>query len=255
MTKSRLTLAVASAIGLATIVAAPAAANDHAALLANEVPLQVVGIGKSSVAADRATLTMNISQSGATNAEARAKVQAQGDVLIAELVKRGVPRRSISVDEGVSRMGFVGNEAYPEFQEALAQAGGAPKKIERKAALSIKIVLDDLALLPRVRQFLDERNAIIAESPALDLRDDRQARHAAMRDAVQNARAEAEVYADAVGMRLVRVIRISDPAGESALGAEYADLMRKMMALKGTTEAGKVETIVRVNVEYALAPK
>lgn len=245
-----------SALAVSPIAAAPSVPTPI--LQANEVPLHVLGKGKATSPADRATLTMNLKRSGATASEARAKVQLLADQLVAELVKRGVPQTAINVSEGQSGLGFVGNEAVAEAM-MMADAGAAPgatkQKPDKQATLSIEVVLDNLALLPVVRKFLDDRDAVFLEGPALDLKDDRQARRIAINDAIRNAREEAEAYAAAANMRVVRMLDIDDQVGGSSMEREYSQVIRKMMSRAMSSSDGQVETTVSVTVGFALAPK
>jgi len=224
--------------------------------MANEIPLHVLGKGMSSFPADRATLTMNIKRLGPTVSEARSSVRLFGDQLVAELVRRGVPRSAITVSEGQSGLGFMGNEA---FAAAMMAGGDTPaasikSKPTKQASLAIEIVLDDLANLPSVRQFLDERDALILEGPAFELKDDRLAR-AAINDAIRNARSEADAYAAAANMRVTRITDIQDQASQTSMYGEFGDTMRKMMSRSLQSSGTQIETRVAVSVGFALAPK
>ena len=257
--RSRTILLIAAALGTACLGAGPVAAAPASspALMANEIPLHVLGRGKSLFPADRATLTMNIKRLGPTVLEARSSVRLFGDQLVAELLKRGLPRSAITVNEGQNGLGFVGNEA---FAAAMMSDGDTPvasikSKPTKQASLAIEIVLDDLANLARVRQFLDERDALVLEGPAFELKNDRPARRAAIDDAIQNARSEADAYAAAANMRVTRMIDIQDQASQTSMYGEIGDTMRKMMSRSLQSNGTQIETRVAVSVGFALAPK
>lgn len=256
---SRTTLLIAAALGSACLGASPVAAApaSSAELVANEIPLHVLGKGKSSFPADRASLTMNIKRSGPTASEARFNVSLFADQLVAELVRRGVPRSAITVGEGPSRVGFLGNEAFAAamMPEGDSQAAAIKSKATKQASRSIEIVLDNLAHLPRVRQFLDEREALVLEGPTFELKDDRLARRAAINDAIQNARREADAYAAAANMRVTRMIDIQDQASQTSMYGEFDDTMRKMMSRSLQSNGTQIETRVAVSVGFALAPR
>jgi uncharacterized protein YggE len=246
------TLALAS-------VAAPATAaspSREVPLAAGEIPVRVVGNGEATSPADRATLVMNIKKSGSTVSEARANTRAYGEQLIAALVARGIPRTAITTQEGSSGLGFVGNEAFDAAAEAMAEARGvaASKTPTKSASMSIQVVLDDLSLLSKVRQFLDERDAVILQPPSFELHADGVARRSAINDAIVHARTEAESYAAATSMRVSRILSINDTAGEANPFGVDLDWMRKLMA-NGASGDAKIKTRVRVTVEFALTPR
>ena len=257
--RSRTTLWIAAALGVASLGACPVAAQPASspALMANEIPVHVLGRGKSSFPADRATLTMNIKRLGPTVSEARLSVRQFGDQLVAELVKRGLPRSAITISEGQSGRGFIGNETFAAamMSEGDTPAASIKSKPMKQANLAIEIVLDDLANLPSVRQFLDERDALVLEGPAFELKDDRLARRAAINDAIQNARSEADAYAAAANMRVTRMIDIQDQASQTSVYGEFGDTMRKMMSRSLQSNDTQIETRVAVSVGFALAPK
>ncbi|HEX8643509.1 MAG TPA: SIMPL domain-containing protein [Allosphingosinicella sp.] len=95
-------------------------------------------------------------------------------------------------------------------------------------------------------------------SPVYELADDSAPRREARRQAIASSRADAETYADAVGMRIVRMVRITERAGldfaglavsESAAGSELGSTWGR------ANDEAMVDTVAVVGVDYVLAPR
>jgi uncharacterized protein YggE len=138
------------------------------------------------------------------------------------------------------------------MEAAAAQQGQA--KPQRSSSLAVTVTFTDLSLLHRVQQFLDQKDAITLESPAYELTDDRAARRAAIADAIQKARADADAYAASLGMRVARVTRVRDQDTQASPLGNYGDFFQKFMQQRNAPNE-KVETDVRISVEFALAPR
>ena len=235
-------------LGLAQATAqAPATAPIVAS---GEIPLEVAAKGVSAMPADKASMVLNLTCSAETSAEAKKLVRDRADGLVRELVAAGVPRANISVDD-FRRTGFVGNEVLVAAMNA-AQAN-APKP-KRSAYLAITVTFTDFALLARVRDLLDQKDAVSLESPLYELSDSRAARRAAIADAVRKAREDADAYAASLGMRVSRLTEIRDQSAQASPFGDSAEVFEKMMRQQ-TASKDKVETDVRVAVGFVLAPR
>jgi uncharacterized protein YggE len=105
-----------------------------------------------------------------------------------------------------------------------------------------------------VQELLDQKDAVTLESPLFELSDNRAARSAAIADAIQKARLDADAYAAALGMRVSRLTRVKDQNAQASPFGNYAELVEKMVQQKSGPR-GKVETDVNVVIEFALAPR
>ena len=231
------------------------AMDTSPSLQANEIPIEMAATGVSILPADKATVTLNLRKTGATNREARASVRAFADQLTTELVNLGIPKQNIDLEEPTNRFGFVGNEAVSAA--IMEDMGPAPPPIKRpvSASASLELTISDLAMLPRLRGLIDEKDAVVMENPALSLRDDRRARNAAIQDAIAKARADADAYAAALGMKVVRVIGARDQVAQSTLTFPDYEKMFERFAGGSDVKSGMVKTSARVIVEFALTPR
>jgi uncharacterized protein YggE len=149
-------------------------------------------------------------------------------------------------------MGFVGNEMTGDYE---LPAGTAEQlnHLVNMSSRSLEIVVRDLAAAERVRGALRQVGAGQVIGPLYELSDDAEARDAARRAALGRARADAEAYAAAMGMRVARIVRVgARPANDSASAIMIAAMTRAQRA--GLDEAA-VETEVRLAVDVALAPR
>jgi uncharacterized protein YggE len=230
------------------------AAETSPPLRADEIPVEVVATGVSVLPADKATVTLNLRKTRATNREARDNVRRLADQLTAELVQLGLSRQSINFEEPTNRPGFIGNEAVSEMMEGMGQATSA-RKTPASANASLELTISEMGLLPRLRDLIDQRDAVVMENPAFSLSDDRRARNAAIHDGTGKARLDADAYASALGMRVRRVVRAKDQAAQpSLLFPDYDKMVDKFIG-QSDVKAGMVKTSVRVIVEFALAPR
>lgn len=237
-------------LGLAQVSQQVAEASPSA-VVSGEIPLEVAAKGTSIFAADKATMVLNLSCNAATSSEAKKLVRERADSLIRELAAIGVPSRSITIDEPTAKFGFVGNEAIESVMNAADQSAAKPK---RSSSLAVTVTFSDLSLLRRVQEFLDQKDAVTLESPLFELSDTGAARRAAISDALQRARADADAYAASLGMRVARLTHVRDQSAQASPFGDYSELFQKFVQQK-SVPTGKVETDVRISVEFALAPR
>jgi len=218
-----------------------------------DVELRVASKGTSVLPADLAKILLNLRCPGATREEAKAKLKGTVDTLTKALVELGVPRSDITIDDALPQMGFVGNEALDsELFSAAAQQQAS--KQPHFAMGVIKVTLTNLGLLPRVREMLNDKNAVILESPSLALRDDRAARRLAITDAVRRAQADADAYAASLGLRVGRIVRVTDQASQPGMIPNYDEMIRKLVP-SHDLKPGMVETSVVAAVDFILTPR
>ena len=217
----------------------------------NEIPLEIAAKGVSIVPADKATIVLNLRCNAATSTEAKKLVRERADKLSGDLIAAGVPSRNVTIDEPTAKPGFIGNETIESMTNAAAQSDA---KAKRSASLAVTVTFTDFSLLRRVQELLDQKDAVTLESPLFELSDNHVARRAAIADAIQKARTDADAYASSLGMRVARLTRIRDQDAQASPFGDYGELVQKFMQQKNAPN-GKVETDVRVTVEFALAPR
>lgn len=115
-------------------------------------------------------------------------------------------------------------------------------------------------LLPAVRDALARFSAREIGRPAYFLADPAPSQRAARLDALARIRARAEIQAEAGGLRVLRIMRISERGGVDAMAAMVADVQairgqgRPLNPIEG---AGNpvTEVITLLNVDFALGPR
>ena len=148
--------------------------------------------------------------------------------------------------EHPQRFGFIGNEAYGTPEE-LPQ----PQKVTAGAVIDIR--LREPSRFATIRDALEAAGAANVSGPAFDLSDDRAAREHAKADALTKGRVEADAYARSLGLRVVRLVRVSERPTTDVLSAEVMQNMMKQM--RGGSDSGPdVETTVGLAMDFALGP-
>ncbi len=234
------------AVALAGVVAPATAQTPSLPLLASgEVLLQIVGDGEDRRPADEIALTIDVSASEATPAEARASDQAKVDKLIAGLTALGIDRAAItSLPMHASGAVFIVPPAV----------GTAPRPApKRSASTLVRVRLAGSGQMARVQTLLDEQELGLSGTPALALRDPRPARLAAIGNATEHARHDAEAEAAALGLRIGRMVRVANYAPTGALG-DYLLNAANLFDPRRDTNSAEVVTKARVSIDYIAGP-
>lgn len=244
-------------LALALLAAAtPASAQTDVVRLApGEIPLHIVAQGRAVNPADRLILTVPITATGTSATEARTAAARTVARVTAALTAQGVPAAAITVGAGSSQTGFAGNEEDGDEMPAAALAAMAlaGASSPHRVTTMMQVGIDHLAALPRVERALDAIDQPAAAAPTLLLRDDAAARRAAIADAVAQARQQADAYAAALGLRVVRVLAIGNRPASGADPLAGWTLYASLLGARGTDRT--VETRARVEIDYALAPR
>lgn len=234
----------------ATPAAAQASANT--ALAPGEVLLQISANGSSRDKADTVTILVPISTTGATASAARAANEASIERLKKALVARGVPAGSASVVPMQGSFGFIGNETAN--LDLLPGTAFAAAGREKSARSLIQIILTNPAMMSAVRAALDAENQAMTGPPVYALKDDRPASAAASADAIAKARRQADLSAAALGLRVARIVRVSNYGEQTNEVPDYESMARMMMGARAD-EGDQVVTRARVWIDFVLQPR
>jgi uncharacterized protein YggE len=232
-------------IAAAGVGSAAPAQVPIAPLAPNEVLLEVVSTGVAHNRADKITAHVTVSASAATAAEARRQVAAQVDRLSAAARAQGATADDIRIDRP-QRVGFIGNEAYdvPDV---------APRPEKSTSTVVIGIRLPNPNRFEAMREALEAAGAATVADPEFALSDDRAALEQAKADALGKGRAEAEAYARSLGMRVVRLARVSERATSEVLSAQVMQEMMNRLT-GGVSADSDVETKASVGMDFVLGP-
>lgn len=245
-------LVIAAALALA---AAPAAAQP-VELGPGEVLLEVEARGLSVTKADVALLTVVARGRGATAAAARAEKEAAIARFTAAARAQGIAGSQVSLVRGRT-LGFVGNEA-PEEMVAVGWAvepGPDKPQIPRTDSATLEIRLPDAALYERVRDALEAAGANFVSDLTYRIADESAALRAAKADALRRAREQASAYARQLGLRVLRLVKVSERAvSEQGRVGTMQDLSRMILG-DGVSGTGEVERQAIVAADFVLAPQ
>ncbi|HEX9932774.1 MAG TPA: SIMPL domain-containing protein [Allosphingosinicella sp.] len=238
---------------LAMPVPAAAQSSLQALLAPGEVLLEVAATGTSVRPAERARLLVSIIGRGASPEEARAGAEAQVQRVTAASLAAGVPRDAISEARHGTRVGFVAEGFDEDMIRAdleLAAAIDAPRGSDTRL---LQIVIADPARAASVANALRRAGIQGVADPIYQVMAESAARGAARADALRRARAEADSYAAAANMRVVRMLRINARPGAEAIGwSVYAGRLEGTVTHRPATD---VETTEAIGVDFVLGPR
>jgi uncharacterized protein len=234
---------------LALAVAAPAAAqNARLELRPGETLLEVQAEGSELSRPDVMTISAGVVTSGASAAEALRQNSILANRMIEVVRARNVAERDVRTTSLRIVPRF---ERRPRSEDEDLETGR--RIVGYVATNTVELRLRDLGRASELLDALLQAGANNVHGPSFSLSDARPARLAAQRQAVRLAREEADAYADALGLRVARVLRVSERGRSTSDGEAIVVTGSRIPA--PPIEPGEVETEVRVWVDYALAPR
>lgn len=248
-------LAPALAGTVATLLpAGPALAQSVAAApvvaVGNSV-LTVTAEGRSTRTPDLAVFSAGVTTQAPTASAALAENAARMNAVIAALRKAGIAERDVRTNT---------LSVSPVYGQPRADAEGAierqPVIVAYQATNQVEVRQRKLAEYGRVIDTLVNAGANQVNGPDFRLDDPDAATDEARAAAMKTARARAELYARAAGLRVVRVLTISEAGGwQPPVPVMYARA-EKMMAAAAPSPvaAGELDLSANVTVTYELAP-
>ncbi|HEX6377364.1 MAG TPA: SIMPL domain-containing protein [Allosphingosinicella sp.] len=237
-------IAAALAVSLPAAARAQTSPSAQPRLEPGEALLRIEAQGSHVSTPDVMRMTVGTVTTGRTAREATNSNNLVSAKLVAAARAFGVERRdiqtsSLSVD--------------PQMDEDRADREGREPRITGYVAKNdIELRFRDLARAPELIDALFEAGANSVEGPRFSLSDPLPAQRLARRAAVAAAREQADTYAEALGMRVARVLQLSERGEVDAMG--FNGLINSTIA-PVSLEAGVLQTRVTVNVEYAIAPR
>ncbi len=227
----------------AATVALPAMAQDvvrPSAVLQEGTLLEVSAEGRSTRVPDLATIEAGVTTQAATAAEALAQNNAKMTRVIAALKGAGIAERDIQTAT---------ISLQPQYRD---QTNGQPQQIfAYMASNSVSVRFRDIAKSGAILDLLVKQGANTLSGPNLSISEPGQALDEARIDAVTKARARAELYAKAAGLRVDRILSISDGVAPSPVFPMRAD--RMMVQSAGLAiNPGEQELQVSVTIRFLL---
>lgn len=259
MTAAWLGLAALAAAAAMPLTAAAASPVSTAPLAADEVLLEVNAIGTATSRADLATITIAFICRGETEQAARRAHEAQVRALRAAARSAGVAAADIESPPAVS-LGAMDDYADVQIGVDLEAPGEVPA--EASAASfgvhgEMTITVRDVARAAAVAEALQAAGTDLSPTVAYSVSDEGPARREARARAVAAARADAEAYAAGLGLRVARVVRISERLGMDVMSMMVSDptLAQVMGGAMAAEQGPDIAARAIVAVDFALAPR
>ena len=184
------------------LIAAPAAGQEiDIALAPGETLLRVEAEGETLRRPDLMEIEAGVVTTGSSAREALRANSALAERLIAAVRSAGIEARDVRT---------AALSVQPRVKGDEDDEAARPRILGYVARNSLTLRLRDLARAPEVIDALFAAGANQVEGPRFALADPKPALAEARRDAVAEARAEAETYAEAMNMRIVRVLNVSE---------------------------------------------
>jgi uncharacterized protein YggE len=205
----------------------------------DEVLLQVVASGRSDTRPDQARFTAGVQTIAPTAAAA-----SQGNNAVMNKVTAALGRLGIKPDDIQTR------------QITLQRIEYGKQKGQFQASNMVEVRVRDLKRAGEAIAATTEAGANVLSGPDMTIADPEAANRSAYAQAYKSARARAETYADAAGLKISRVLAIRD-AGQ---GQDPIPYYGRGMAVEQAANVappvspGMTTSEVMVRVDFALAP-
>ena len=242
---SRLTmLALAPMLGVTACDRSPV---DPRGVVPGETLLTVAATGRAEAVPDQALFTAGLSSIAADAQAASARNAETMGRITAALAKLNVPARDIQTRNlSVNRIDY------------------GPNRRRYEASNTVSVRIRDIARVGPAIAAVTAAGANIVSGPNLSIADPERASLGAYGSAYRAARAKAEAYANAAGLRITRVLTIRD-GGEGGYMPPTVELEERManappgivaaQAASPPVIAGTNASRVTVRVDFALAPR
>lgn len=229
-------LALAFALALAPV---PAAAQDET----GPATLTVSGQGAVQAAPDIATIRVGVETEGETAAEALAANSAAAERMIETLKAAGIEARDIQTGQ------LSVSPRHADMQRT--RPGEPPEVVGYRVVNEVAVTVRDLEALGGVLDRVVSAGANRIHGIGFGLDDDTEKADEARRRAVDDARRRADVLAEAAGVRLDRILRISEGGG--GVQPMQGMAMMRAEAMDVPVERGEVEVGAQVTIVWEIA--
>ncbi|MEA3010126.1 MAG: uncharacterized protein QOJ91_1818 [Sphingomonadales bacterium] len=243
---------LALALALAAFPAAAAAQAIPIALNPSEVLLNVEAEGSQKSRPDVMTITAGVVTVAPTAAKALSANSELAYRLVDVIRSKGVDPRDVRTTELSVDPQF--EELSDEAQVRADREHRARRILGYVATNKLELRLRDLGKGPDLIDALFGAGANSVEGPEFSLADPAPAERLARRAAVEAARLEADTYAEALGMRVARVLRVSERGDFESEGGN--DIVVTGSRIRRTPiEPGELTTRITVWIDYAMVPR
>ena len=212
-----------------------------AAAVAEPLPgIVVTGRADVAVAPDMARLVIGVEHRAADAVAAIDAMSAGTEAVLARLAAAGLDGRDVQTSS--LRLDL----------ERDYSGNGVPRIVGYVASTRIDIAVRELDALGRILGEVVGDGANRIDSLSFDVADPAPHREAARRAAVADARAKAQLYAEAAGVTLGKLQHLTE-AGGGGMPEPFGMEARSMAAADVPVAAGEIEISASVTLSYAIA--
>ncbi len=225
---------------------APALAQETtpaaAATMFQATTLSLSAYGETRTAPDMATISLGVQTDAPTAAEALRANALKMNQVIAALKRGGIADKDIQTS---------GLNVSPQY---IYQENLPPKLTGYQVSNQVTIVVHDLTKLGQAVDASVSAGANTVGGISFGLEDSDKAENAARLDAVKNLQAKANLYAQAMGYRVARLVTLSEGGGYSpAPPVPMGFFANKAMAADSTpVQAGELKVRIDINATFEL---
>ncbi|HTT42858.1 MAG TPA: SIMPL domain-containing protein [Steroidobacteraceae bacterium] len=227
---------------LSCALLAPALAQQPATAPVSSI--RVSGEAQVSVKPDRVQIDIGVTTRAEKSAEAAAQNARQTEAVLTALKKAGGSTAVLKT---------VNYSITPAYRY---QQGHEPTLTGYTASNVVQVTLDDLARLSDIIDASAQAGANTVRGIAFTLRDQEAVHAEALRKAVARARADVDVLAQALGLKVVRVLSVEETGGR------FMPVMRSMAAganaasadVATPVESGTLDISASVMLSVEVAP-
>lgn len=247
--------ALLAASALASAIPGAASAQDMSLvppIAAGHTLLSVSAQGSSTRTPDMASFSAGVTTQGATASDALSSNSLAMNKVIAALKRAGIADRDIQT----STINLNPQWSQPKRLPDGSYEDGTQRIIGYQANNSVNVRARKLDQMGRVIDALVSAGANQVNGPNFMLSEQAAADDEARVDAMKAARARADLYAKAAGLRVVRIVAINESGGYARpMPMMYAKAdMAAPAAPPPPVAAGEMETTINVAVSFELAP-
>jgi len=222
------------------------AVSSTKALKAEELPrtISVSGQGKAGTPPDMATIRTGVVTQAATAREALTANNRAMEKVMSVLKQRNIAGKDIQTS---------GFSVYPEYRQTGSRGG--PRKNEITGYRVTNNVSVKVRNLPRLGEILDglvQAGSNQLSGVSFRLSDPRAITNVARKNAIDDARARAELYAQATGVKVGKVISISEQSIQPPRPMFQARGFGGAMAESVPIATGEQQVTATINVMYEL---
>jgi uncharacterized protein len=207
--------------------------------------IRVTGDARVTAKPDRVQIDVGVRTQAPTSQEAAAQNARQVDAVLAAVRK---------ATAGAAVLKTISYSLNPEYR--YHPGGGEPTLEGYTAANVVQVTLDDLAKIGSVIDSATQAGANHIQGIQFTLRDQDAVRAEALRQAAVKARAEAEVLAAALGLKVVRILTVDENSPRVMPVRVYAAAAASAARAPPPTpvEAGSLDITADVTLSVEVSP-